>query len=472
MGTRGLVIGLAMMALGVALPASRAGVSFAQSGSEAHSPRLGRSGVDWPSFRGPGASGVAEGFATPVSWNVEASKGVVWKTPIPGLGHSSPIIWQDRVCVTTAISGKADVELKVGLYGNIDPVDDDTPHEWRVICLDKDTGEVAWSQTARRAVPTIKRHTKSTHANSTLATDGTHLVAFFGSEGLYCYRLSDGRLLWKKDLGVLDSGFFQVPEAQWGFASSPVIHDGRVIVQCDVQKSSFIAAFAVEDGREIWRTPRHDVPTWSTPSVLRDGSRVQLIANGWHEIAGYDFATGKKLWTMTGGGDIPVPTPVIGHGLIFITNAHGDLAPIYAIRPDARGDITLEGDQRSNAHIAWSTPREGAYMQTPLVYGKHLYTSKDNGVLRVYEAATGTRLYQQRLADGATGFTASPVAADGKVYFTSEEGDVYVIKAGPMFEQLAENPMGEVCMATPAISEGRLYFRTRGHVVAIGKCCS
>jgi outer membrane protein assembly factor BamB len=465
---RGVVIGLAMMVLGGALPASRAGFLFAQSGSEAQGARLGRPGVDWPSFRGPGASGVAEGFSTPVTWNVEASKGVAWKTPIPGLGHSSPIVWQDRVCVTTAISGKADAELKVGLYGNIDPVDDDTAHEWRVICLDKDTGKVAWSQTARRAVPTIKRHTKSTHANSTLATDGTHLVAFFGSEGLYCYRLSDGRLLWKKDLGVLDSGFFQVPEAQWGFASSPVIHDGRVIVQCDVQKDSFIAAFAIEDGREIWRTARNDVPTWSTPGILRDGARTQLVANGWHEIAGYDFATGKKLWTMKGGGDIPVPTPVVGHGLIFITNAHGDLSPIYAIRPDATGDITLQGDKQSNAHIAWSTPREGAYMQTPLVYGKHLYTSKDNGVLRVYEATTGTRLYQQRLGEGATGFTASPVAADGKVYFTSEEGDVYVIKAGPTFEQLAQNPMGEVCMATPAISEGRLYFRTRGHLVAIG----
>lgn len=428
-----------------------------------------KAGIDWPSFRGLHASGVADGFVTPETWDVESSKGVAWKTPIPGLGHSSPVIWKDRVCVTTAISGKADAELKVGLYGDIKPVEDTTLHEWRVVCVDKRSGKVAWSRTAHQGVPKIKRHTKATHANSTLATDGTHLVALFGSEGLFCYRLSDGKLLWKKDLGVLDSGFFQVPEAQWGFASSPVIHKDRVIVQADVQRGSFIAAFAVKGGTEVWRTPRQDVPTWSTPGIVQEGGREQLVANGWHEIAGYDFPTGRRLWTMKGGGDIPVPTPIAGRGLIFITNAHGGAAPIYAIRPDATGDISLRADEKSNKHVVWSTPREGAYMQTPLVYGDHLYSSRDNGVLRVFDAATGTRLYEQRLGEGTTGFTASPVAADGKVYFTSEDGDVYVLRAGPRFEQLARNRLGEVCMATPAISEGRLYFRTRGHLVAIGR---
>jgi outer membrane protein assembly factor BamB len=210
------------------------------------------------------------------------------------------------------------------------------------------------------------------------------------------------------------------------------------------------------------------VPTWSTPGIVQEGASTHIIANGWHEIAGYDFSTGKKLWTMKGGGDIPVPTPIAGHGLIFITNAHGGLAPIYAIKPNASGDITLASDTTSNQHIAWSAPRDGTYMQTPLVYGPHLYASRDNGVLRVYDAATGNRLYEQRMADGKTGFTASPVAADGKIYFTSEDGDVYVLKAGAAFEVIAQNKMGEVCMATPAISEGRLYFRTRGHLVAIG----
>lgn len=424
-------------------------------------------GRDWPQFRGIGARGVAEGTPTPASWNVPAGERVKWKTAIPGLGHSSPVVFGDQVCVTTAVSGKADPELRVGLYGDIKPVEDDSVHTWKVYCLDRQSGRVRWEHTAATGVPKIKRHTKATHANSTLATDGSTLVAFFGSEGLYAYDLAKGALRWKKDLGVLDSGFFMVPEAQWGFASSPVIHRDRVILQVDVQKDSFLGAFALEDGRELWRTPRQDVPTWSTPTVHESGGRTQVIVNGWKHIGGYDFESGKELWRMGGGGDIPVPTPVVAGDLIYITNAHGLFAPIYAIRTSATGDITPKGGAPSE-QMAWMHSREGAYMQTPLVYGDLLYNCRDNGVLSVYDAKTGERKYQQRLAEGRTGFTASPVAADGKIYFTSEDGDIYVVKAGPTFELLSKNAMGEVCMATPAISEGVLFFRTRGHLVAVG----
>ena len=429
-----------------------------------------RPGTNWPSFRGPGASGVAEGFAAPITWNVEQKKNVRWKTAIPGLGHSSPIVWGDRIFVTTALSGKPDPELKTGLYGDIAPVQDDTVHQWKVYCLDKKTGRVLWAKVARAGVPRIKRHTKATHANSTMATDGKNVIAFFGSEGLYCYD-TNGNLRWKKDLGLLDSGYFAVPEAQWGFASSPVLYNNKVLVQCDVQKGSFVAAFDVANGREIWRTPRADVPTWSTPTVFRSGGNgrtAQLVVNGWKHIGGYDIQTGKELWRLTGGGDIPVPTPVVAHNLVYITNAHGRMAPIYAIRAaTATGDISLQGDDRANAHIAWSTAREGAYMQTPLVYGDYLYVCRDNGVLSCYEAKTGKRMYQERLGTGRTGFTASPVAAAGKLYFSSEEGDVFVVQAGPQFKVLATNPLGEACMATPAVSEGILFFRTQGHLVAI-----
>ncbi len=286
-------------------------------------------------------------------------------------------------------------------------------------------------------------------------------MAFFGSEGLYCYDM-DGELLWKKDLGLLDSGFFRVPSAQWGFASSPVIHDGMVFVQCDVLNDSFVAAFDIKSGREIWRQKREDVPTWSTPTVSVAEDRHQLILNGWKQIAGYDLRTGKSLWWMEGGGDIPVPTPVVAHGLIFITNAHGPQSPIYAIRLDAEGDLGAGKDA-----ISWSITRGGAYMQTPLVYGNYLYNCRDNGVLSCYEAASGNKMYQQRLGGGASGFSASPVAADGKIYFTSETGDVFVIEAGAEFKLLATNSLDEVTMATPAISEGTLYFRTRSQVVAV-----
>ncbi|HXE81542.1 MAG TPA: PQQ-binding-like beta-propeller repeat protein [Vicinamibacterales bacterium] len=420
---------------------------------------------DWPQFRGIGARGISEGPPPPTSWDVPSGRGVKWRTPIPGLGHSSPIVWGDLVCVTTAISGQADPELKVGLYGDIEPVRDESAHTWKVYCLDRLTGRVRWERTAAKGVPKVRRHPKSTHANSTPATDGRVLVAMFGSEGLYAYELATGALLWKKNLGVLDSGFFMVPEAQWGFASSPIIHDGRVIVQADVQKGSFLAAFDVRDGRELWRAARHDVPTWSTPSVHRTPSGAEIIVNGWKHIGGYDFATGRELWRLEGGGDIPVPTPVVADGLIYITNAHGKQAPIYAIKAGARGTIT-PGDAPSR-HLAWFQTREGAYMQTPLVYDGLLYNCRDNGVLSVYDAKTGVRQYQQRLGEGG-GFTASPVAAGGKIYFTSEDGDIHVIKAGPRFELLARNTVGEVCMATPAISDGLIIVRTRGHLIAIG----
>lgn len=212
-----------------------------------------------------------------------------------------------------------------------------------------------------------------------------------------------------------------VPAAQWGFASSPVIHEGVVVVQCDVQKGGFLAAFDINDGRELWRSPRSDVPTWSTPTIHRGGGRTQVIVNGYKHIGGYDFRTGKELWRLTGGGDIPVPTPVVAHGLVFITNAHGRMAPIYAVRLGAQGDISLKDTEETNAHVAWSTRRHGGYMQTPIVYGHHLYVCRDNGILSCCEARTGKRLYQERLGTGRTGFTASPVAADGKLYFTSEE---------------------------------------------------
>jgi outer membrane protein assembly factor BamB len=427
-----------------------------------------RPGIDWPGFRGIAARGVDEGANLPVQWNVPESRLVKWRVPVAGLGHSSPIVWGDMVCTTSAISGSPDPQLKVGLYGDITSVVDTTVHKWQVMCFDKKTGALRWERTAKAAVPTIKRHPKSTHASSTLATDGTRIVAFFGSEGLYAYDVK-GELIWKKDFGVLDSGFYMVPDAQWGFASSPVIHGGRVIVQADVQKGSFVAAFDVRTGRELWRTAREDVPTFGTPAVVSMGGRDQVIVNGWKHIGGYDLETGKEVWRMTGGGDIPVPTPITAHGLVFITNAHGKASPIYAVKPTAVGDITLKDGETSNAHIAWSYMRDGGYMQTPIVYGDLLYVCRDNGVLSVFDAKTGVRQYQGRLGDGRTGFSASAVAAGGRIYFTSEDGDVYVVKAGTTFELLATNPLGEVAMATPAISEGTLLFRTRNHLVAVGE---
>ena len=417
---------------------------------------------NWPSFRGSGARGSLPGFETAEEWDVDSGEGIRWTTPIPGLAHSSPVIWADRLFVTSAVRKGHESELRVGLYGDIAPVEGEGVHAMQLLCLNKRTGEVLWERTAWTGEPKIMRHPKGSHAASTPATDGQKVVALFASEGLYCYDMQ-GALLWSRDLGILDSGYYVVPTAQWGFASSPVIHDGKVIVQCDVQGESFLTALDIENGAELWRTARDEVPTWGTPTVdVRDG-RSQIICNGYKHTGSYDLESGAPLWWIQGGGDIPVPTPVVAHDLIYITSAHGRLAPIYAVDAMAEGEIDLTSE-----HVAWSDTRRGNYMQTPIVVGNLLFLCHDAGILTCRDARTGEVHYRERLGDGV-GFTASAVAADGKLYITSEEGDVYVVAASMEFELLATNHMGETCMATPAMSEGLIYWRTRGHVIAVGK---
>jgi len=423
---------------------------------------------DWPQFRGMFAAGVADGQNPPLSWDVDTGADVHWKTPIPGLGHASPVILANSVFVVTAVGSDPNPRLRVGLYGDIAPVENEESQSWQLYCLSKRDGRILWKRTLYEGVPKIKRHTKATHANSTPATDGTHLVVFLGSEGLYCYGLY-GNLLWKRDLGVLDSGFYVAPAAQWGFGSSPIIFDNMVIVQCDVQKDSFIAAFDVGDGTELWRAPRQDVPTWSTPTICEGRDRTELIVNGYKHAGGYDPWTGEEFWRLGGGGDIPVPTPIVAHGLTFLSSAHGRKRPLCAVRLGATGDITPASDDELGEHVAWYNERDGIYMQTPIVYGDYLYACKNNGILSCYETRTGERVYRERLGRGNTGFTASPVAADGRLYFASEDGNVYVVKAGPTFEILATNRMDEICMATPAISEGLLIVRTKSHVYGLGE---
>jgi outer membrane protein assembly factor BamB len=423
---------------------------------------------NWPSFRGPRASGIADTRNLPTTWDAEKGTNIRWKTPIPGLGHSSPVIWGDRLFITSAVTPDRDAYLRIGMYGESPDNPEEFVHHFRVYCLNKDTGEIIWEQTAHSGKPQAQRHIKSSHANCTPATDGERLLAFFGSEGLYCYDL-DGRLLWKRDLGYLDAGAFNAPEIQWGFGSSPTIHENLVIVLCDVNSQSFIAALDLDTGKEVWRTLRDEVPTWGTPAIHATKRGAQIIVNGWKHIGGYDALTGKEMWRMRGGGDIPVPTPIVAHGLVFITNAHGPLRPIYAIRLDARGDISLQEGETSNEFIAWSYARRGAYIPTPIVYGDYLYVGNDQGILTCYQATTGARVYHTRIAGKGGAYSASPVAADGKLYFTSETGEIHVIKAGPKFERLATNRMNGPCLATPAICDRMIFVRTSKHLFGIGE---
>ena len=425
--------------------------------------------TDWRQFRGAAAAGVGHGFPLPETWNIETGDEVAWRTRIPGLGHSGVIVTGDRVFVTTAVSGREDAGVKVGIYGSIASVDDTTRHSWRLFCLDRNTGQVLWNRCLHQGVPRIKRHTKSTHANPTPVTDGRRIVVSLGSEGLHCIDL-DGKRLWKQDLGLLDSGYYKIPAAQWGFGSSPILFENTVIIQCDVQQGSCLAAFSLDDGRQLWGIGRDEVPTWSTPTLWRQGKKTQLVVSGYRHSGGYDPRTGRELWKLTGGGDIPVCTPIVANDLVILSSAHGPSRPLRAVRFSASGDITPGSTTGSTAHIAWSLPRDGVYMQTPILFDGLLYACRMNGVLSCYQPRTGERIYRERIG-GGVGFTASPVAGDGKLYFPSEDGQVHVIAAGKAYRHLATNPLGEQCMATPALSGGLLILRGQNHVVAVGTPC-
>ena len=418
----------------------------------------------WPGFRGPWGRGFIENSKTPTLWSVASTQNIKWKTPIPGLGHSSPVVWNDYLFVTTASNNSNSESLKIGLYGNIDEANDSTIHEFKVYCLDKHSGKIIWERVAHKGIPKSKRHTKASQANCTPATDGKYLVVHFGSEGLYCYDFK-GNLIWKKDMGILNPGFSAVPGIEWGYSSSPVIFKDRIIIQCDIPKTPYITALDLATGNEIWKTSRGDeAHTYCTPAIYSKDGKNQVIANGYMFMCGYDFETGKEIWKLSNGGDVPTPAPVIANDLIYLNSAHGKFSPIFAVRPNATGDITLAPDSTKNKYIAWSIKRGGAYMQTPLIYQGFLYNLQVNGQLMCIDALTGDVKYKETLKEA---FTASGIAADGKLYFSSEEGNIYVVKAGPVFQLLSKNAMKDVCMATPAISGNTLYFRTQHFLIAV-----
>ncbi len=419
----------------------------------------------WPAFRGTNAAGVADGTATAVKWNIATGENVAWKTAVPGVAVSSPIVWGDRVFVSTAISSDASQGIRTGLYGDVEPVNDSSKHTWRLLAIDKKSGKVLWDKVAYEGTPKTKRHPKSSQASATPVTDGRHVIVSFGSEGLYSYDV-DGKLLWKKDLGVLNAGWFFDPDYEWGIGSSPIIYKNMVIVQCDIQRHSFLAAYDTETGKEIWRTERDEIPSWSTPTIFEANGKAELVTQATTFTRGYDPMTGKELWKYSGNSEIAIPTPIVGPGFVLITNGYRGVQPIFAIKPGATGDITLKDNATKSEFISWSTKRGGPYIPTPLIYGDELYVL-NNGVLTTYKVATGEQIYQKRVGGTGGAFSASPVAADGKIYCVSEDGDVFVIKAGPEYEELAKNSMGEVVMATPAISDGLIIVRGRKHVYAI-----
>lgn len=420
---------------------------------------------NWPSFRGPQASGVSDAHTLPATWDAEKSINVRWKTPIPGLAHSSPVVWGDRIFLSTAISSAENLSY-VPKDRGIGLAQDDAKHSWRIYCLDKNSGRILWERVAHEGVPRVKRHVKATQANATPVTDGKYVVALMGSEGMFAYDF-DGKLLWKRDLGVLNPGLYEDKTSEWGHAASPVIYKNLVIVQCDGHRQSFIAAFNLKDGQQVWRTERGEITSWSTPAIYESKGGAELIANGGHYIRGYDPLTGKELWRFADGDtQVKQQVPIIAHELIYMAGGYPPGRPIYAFRPGARGDVSLKEGEEKNRFVAWRASKGSPYTTTPIVYGDYFYACADNGVFSAYHAKTGEVIYQERLPSS---FSASPVAGDGKLFAPSEDGDVYVVKPGTKFELLATNPMGEALMATPAIVDGMILLRGQRHLFAIAQ---
>jgi outer membrane protein assembly factor BamB len=278
----------------------------------------------------------------------------------------------------------------------------------------------------------------------------------------------EGHERWHKDLGQLRGGPYDAPSMQWGFASSPVLYEGKVIVQCDTLSEQFLAVFDAKEGRELWRTPRKEVSTWSTPLITTTDGRTQIIVNGWKHIGGYDFKTGRALWWLNEGGDVPVASPIPAGDRVILTSGHGRFRPMRAVRLDATGDITPPDINTTNQAVVWCHPRKGNYLQTPIVVGELLWGCSNDGIVICFDVESGKLHYEERIGGGRVGFTASPVAAKDCVYFTSEQGDVFVIPKEPQFSVLATNHLAGICLATPAISEGALFFRTTEKLIAIG----
>ena len=419
----------------------------------------------WPGYRGPGGTAVASPSATPpVTFDVPSSANVAWKTPLPGLAHSSPIVWNDRIYVTTAIasSGTASVRTGDSDAAGIDAADDIVAHSWQLLAIDRETGKVLWNREAHAGTPRLKRHVKASHASATPATNGQVIVALMGTEGLFCFDMN-GALKWKKDLGIMDVGLVDDPTYQWGPASSPVIFENLVIVQNDRHTDSFLAAYDLETGAEVWRDSHDELPSWATPLVFTANGRTELVTNAGRFIRGYDPRTGRELWRVSDGAtQVKVPSPILAGGAIIVTGGWpSNGRPIYAFRPG------LAGEAAQSDALLWKTERGSPYTPTPVFHDGVIHVISDNGILSAYDAATGARLYQQRVSPTAGAFSASPIVAAGRLYLASEDGEVFVVRAGRTYELLASNKVGEILMATPAAAGNMLIVRSQHHLIGL-----
>ncbi|MBI2826408.1 MAG: PQQ-binding-like beta-propeller repeat protein [Planctomycetia bacterium] len=423
---------------------------------------------NWPQFRGPLALGVADNPNLPDTWS--ATENVLWKREVPGRGWSSPIVWRDRVYFTTVTrdgdAAEKDKEAKRGLYlgGNRNQPSPNV-HHWQVLCLDLTNGELLWEKTAHEGVPLQSIHLKNSYASETPATDGERVYAYFGNVGVFCYTL-DGKLVWSRPLGTHKTA------SGWGTGSSPILYKDHLYVLNDNEEQSFLVALDKKTGEEVWRAPRDERSSWSTPYIWENGQRTEIVVSGSGMVRSYDLA-GRPLWQLGDMSGNAIPTPLAGPDFLYVSSGHvmGNKKPIMAIRPGATGDITLAADQENNQFVAWCLRQAAPYNPSILLYKGYVYVNRDLGIVSCYDARTGAAAYDKKRLPNGRAFTASPWAYNGLVFCLNEYGDTYVIKAGPEFEVLRVNSLAEddMYLATPAIAGDRLLVRSDHRLYAIQK---
>jgi outer membrane protein assembly factor BamB len=416
---------------------------------------------NWPQWRGPDSQGVSDEKSLPSEWTT--TRNVKWKTPIEGRGHSSPIVWGKKIFLTTALDGEAIAGRKPGVTHKLsdgsdfvhpDAVGADLKHTFKVICLDRDSGKILWERVAYEGPVHDSRHKKASFASSTPATDGKYVFAFFGSEGLYAFDYN-GKQIWKQDLGKLGT-------ASVGYGVSPILFGDLVIMQCDESgMNSFIVGFDKKTGKEVWRVARKVDVTWTSPVLVKTAKRTELVTAAAEAIIAYDPATGKELWRHKGLESNAVPTPVVSNDLVIVTSGYPTKIAL-AIKAGGNGDIT------GTPHLVWSYNKGTAYVPSPILYGDYVYLMTGNGSISCLDVKTGKVAYEGARVPKPTSFMASPVAYEGKIFLTSEEGDTFVLKAGPKHEVIHTNSLGEPVYASPAIAGGRVFIRGEKNLYAIG----
>ena len=426
--TRRLLVTMALVLLGVSYDRARPAARQSSGPAVEMIADRGEAARYWPRWRGPSGQGLVEGAGYPDTWS--ATQNVVWKVPVPGSGNSSPVVWKDRIFVTTA---------------------SDDGGRASIVAFDRATGAQVWDAAVPAGEPG-RTHDKNGYASATVATDGQRIYASFGARGLMAVDFN-GRQVWHAPLGRVEN--------YHGPAGSPLLYKNRVILYQDQRSGSFVAAFDAATGKQVWRTARDAQVGWGTPIAIRVGDHDELIVHGQNRVVAYDPDTGAELWRCGGSTFEVIPTPVVGYGMLFC--ASGRAGPTLAIRPGGKGDVT-------GTHVAWTSPRGSPFVPSPILYGPHLYTINDMAsIVTAFEATSGRALWQGRLGVATReGFSASPVAVDGKVFFTNDEGETFVLRAGASFDLLHVNRVGERTLASPALVDGRWYIRTDRNLYAIG----